>query len=138
MDAKEFRFGNLVYSIGIDYVDGNAVPDRSDIDVVTVDLEVLSNIINFNNTEDYALYEPIQINQEWLRKLGFDMKSDFTYHSQIDLDISHYLTFIEKENLIIIECDDCNYNIKLDHIKYVHQLQNIYYYLMGFEIEYSL
>ena len=85
-----------------------------------------------NNIESISY--PIPLTEEILSKCDFNMIDDFTEHSHIDLDLQHCITFLKDENLIIIECDDCCYNINLEHIKHLHQLQNLYFALTGQEL----
>ena len=68
---------------------------------------------------------PISLTEEWLLKLGFELIGSF-YR-------------LKKSKLIqIILHDDgldvCNYNLYLHQIKYVHQLQNLYFALTGAEL----
>jgi len=122
LKAQEFRIGNYVNSIGIDYIEGNPFPDRNDITIVKVDIEILQNIQNFNNTTEFGLYEPIPLTEEILLKCGFKKRNDCE---------GYWLNGILFYKEIMSE----NQKTK---IKYLHQLQNLYWCLVGEELEINL
>ena len=115
MEANELRIGNLVFD--------------NKINIVT---EISKECFAYEYLflEDY---NPIPLTEEWLLKFGFEkaplvdkyLKGYFTYDSK--LKYFTYFTDIEDggyENIII----------QKEKLKYVHQLQNIYFALIGEEL----
>lgn len=121
IQANELRIGNLV----------------------RVENEVLN--VNFLNENDIGLegdisrsglyhrsfVSSLEITEEWLLKFGFARRSD-NHYSISQKNIS----FIWSPELWLY-CIDNNsgYSIPLDHIRYVHQLQNLYFALTGEELK---
>lgn len=102
-----FRIGNLVYERG--------TTNPTNIVLLSV----------YQHQE----FTPIPLTEEWLVKFGFEInKHHFTKW------INETNTFIimfddRKKNYFICDCPiDCN-------IKFVHQLQNLYFALTGEELE---
>ncbi len=90
---------------------------------------ILSSISEFNFLQ---YFEGIPINSEWLLKMGF---SKVNRSNLFTLEINKRFSFeillsIER---IFIYVGSINY-IKLDNIKYVHQIQNIIYSLTQTEL----
>lgn len=80
----------------------------------------------------FASAEPIPITEEWLIKLG--------YKKNIDEDECPYL-YAVKGKTSLFERENGYYNFHIEdvldegiNIKYVHQLQNIYFALTGKEL----
>jgi hypothetical protein len=131
LSARELRIGNWVNTserAGVHYqicrqgiirtinnATANITPEKCISPIVTV---------NFKNID------PIPLTEEWLLKFGFEIKEvgygchanypDF--HLWLDIDCD-YWAFIIEENGKCIE------------LKYVHQLQNLYFALYGNELE---
>lgn len=70
----------------------------------------------------YSKVSPIPITKEWLLKLGFEQKGSF-----YRIENSRFVEILIHDDGI----DVCNHSVYLPHIKYVHQLQNLYYNLIG-------
>ena len=103
----------------------------------------LNNWVNHCNKEvqitihdlfDIAVFEddvftPIPLTEEWLLKFGFEEKSksknfylgNFRFHISKPVNYDGF-----------IFCD--GYDVITDRIKYVHQLQNLYFALTGEEL----
>jgi hypothetical protein len=111
MNASELRIGNWANIIGID------------CQVESIDPPYV------NKTEDF---KPIPLSEEWLLKSGFVKGSHF--------DGVIYKT----EQLTVIYTDSNFYKLDQEHyhtegipLKYLHQLQNLYFTLSGEEINLS-
>ena len=77
--------------------------------------------------------EPIKLTEEWLLKFGFRYYQNAYYAP----DEEEYFIINTKYGFNFIsfsEVDGSEWAIKFD-IKYVHQLQNLYYTLTGKELE---
>lgn len=104
--ANELRIGNLIYN-----TKGN---------VSEVNIEALAYILK----EPHHQCKPIPLTEEWLLKFRFE-KDGGIFHNEIVLyentkRFSYNANYFEHDNLI--------------DIKYVHQLQNLYFALTGEEL----
>jgi hypothetical protein len=123
MQANELRLGNLI--IGNLIYEGKLKTFRrlnDDLDVVFFSDGSIHEI-----GEYLTDCKPIPLTEEWLLKFGFVSNP---YKDRYEL--------IAKIN-IIIECDKTKglvnlYCEQFPHIKYVHQLQNLYFALTGEEL----
>ena len=121
MEAKDLRIGNLIQDcFGKVYVingvtkKDNCVTDFSDTVLVNNDVGV------FKLRTDGI--EPIRLTDEWLMNFGF--------------------TGGGKNAIKLIKINDFYYECLVNRslgvdIKYVHQLQNLYYALTGFDLSLS-
>lgn len=122
MKATELRIGNVI----MDYEEIITVDGIDDIDV-------------FNkNIGDIPLHtiNPVQITEEWLLKFGFEK----TYESQFRLKYDHPRNYIGYDFSKTEEksMEDFRFYGHYIKIKYVHQLQNLYFALTGEELHYTL
>lgn len=76
------------------------------------------------------IFEPIPLTEEWLLKFGFRNECGYNCAVCYTLDFNSGLTinFLNKELYCYLN------SIRLDNIKYVHQLQNLYFALTGNEL----
>jgi hypothetical protein len=117
MKASELRIGNYVYFHG-------------DVEEINIDHFNIFNIIK----DDVLL--PIPLTEEWLLKFDFHEYIDFGYK------IGHFdkvplcgFTYSINTNKVMIMHKGNNNSHWLDiEIKYVHQLQNLYFALTGEEL----
>lgn len=161
MDAKELRLGNYVrinnrefhptvsndimMVVGIKYNSSKYFPSsRNDVSMLNQDKY---DFIQYCQMEEFI--DPIPISEDVLLKLGFenwgsgkhykgiaeytrfvlhnviDGTSNFEVHKEIDTDD------------YIISCDDnerINFGI---NIRYVHQLQNFFFSICGYDLAYN-
>ena len=145
MNANELRIGNYVFS----------AEDNKTGEVLQIDS---SGIIfankNGNRWQDLKNIQPISLTEEILLKCGFekvknkdkeDLREYIGHTAQkaryaiFDTDI--FITKVDKRGLLWrgIECD---FMVLFYHksipIKYLHQLQNLYFALTGQELEINL
>jgi hypothetical protein len=130
MKATELRIGNYLF-----YSDN-------------VFCEVITNICKthvrcyvHNDLEDILLditeLKPIPLNNKWLIKLGFEKqyKNEKVYNTKKDRD-----GCLIHDVFLHYDTEDKDYDLCLNdyfvrsHIKYVHQLQNIYFALTNEEL----
>lgn len=110
IQAKELRVGNRVEVY-------NSVTDKTTIHEI--------DIFDFRDIEasSHLFYKPILLNEEWLLKFSFIALDDSYFYKitkdncEINFDLVDGLVRHDSHGLICI--------------KYVHQLQNIYYALTG-------
>jgi hypothetical protein len=114
--AEELRIGNFFYPD----VDGDAYAKITAKDI----LELYSDPI-----DDY--YKALPLTEEWLIKFGFEKNTD---NGCLFKNIINYWNFIlwEKSNYIDLIINKSSIRLS---IKYVHQLQNLYFSLTGEELE---
>ena len=116
MKTKELRLGNLVTT---DYMTGSAFEVTA---IHTGRIYFQSIAENFQSDTIPIYIKPIPLTEEWLLKFGFFKKAR-CYFLYKDLKITvcdgkfYFFTF--------------HFNVEL---KYVHQLQNLYFALTGEEL----
>jgi len=130
MKASDLRLVNLVNYRIVDEFD-----ERKEwLEVSTIDYDDLRilEIENINNQD----YQPIKLTEEWLLKLGFNKLEN------------HIPTYYKCFGDLILDDYEFSFNISVDWklnyfitvfgrkitIKYVHQLQNLYFALTDEEL----
>lgn len=112
MEANELRIGNL-----IQYNEGGKCKVIG-IHEFGVDVEFIEETTYI----EFDQFSPIPITEEWLLKFGFELKNwgiKVWYLKGFEIDHNFYLKGID-------------WGVRF---KYVHQLQNIYFALVGEELE---
>lgn len=110
MKAEELRIGNFIYSSG------------NVMQVHSIDKDgFYGQLLSPKLEPDYLKgLEPIPITEEWLLKFGFS--------AHYEVGLKHYsigeFIFVFQNGIIT----------KYKHVKYVHQLQNIYFALTNEEL----
>lgn len=124
MKAKNLRIGNLVSH------------PRAEYDIITridcTDKQRGESVCFENTNNGYWLYDdkcneivkPIPLTEKWLLKFGFE-KDDYLYYKD-----SFTYNIISKELYY-----KSKYPIKAKDIKYVHELQNLFFAITGTELE---
>jgi len=75
--------------------------------------------------------KPIELTEEWLLKMGFEKRADWQFVNS-KLVIEFWL-IVNKKIDVRFRINE-NESIPIREIKYVHQLQNLYYALTGEEL----
>lgn len=116
---RELRKGNLIKGIGLNIY-------------WTVEGVHNGKIYASDNWRLLSSFEPIPLTEEWLVKFGFVGDStdegERVGFSLFRNTFPKVITFT-KYNFVTL-----NYHTKLEHIKHVHQLQNLIYSLTGEEL----
>jgi len=126
MKITELRIGNLVYW---------DIPEK-----IGVPHKVLLIKTNSINTTPISLgdtindYLPITLTEEWLLRFGFRKKSDHIYLSPNNDSLRLWGFAWNIEQFMIV---GGWIEINTPSIKYVHQLQNLYFALTGIELQLS-
>ena len=116
MKANELRIGNLIYSKGLlEY------------------RKVHYGMLSLNNDRFNELYEPIPLTPEILEKAGFVKGLSSAIHRRQDYQMERFgiICICNSENQFFV-------NGRLVVLKYVHQLQNLYFALTGEELNIEL
>jgi hypothetical protein len=131
MEAKELRIGNWVKESGISSRKNTTDPYQCEL----------------SDMNYYPFLEAIPLTEEWLLKFGF--YSGFTGISEFSMDVNkskHDLNAIDTfriynscdlwhpEILSITDISEPNDFLALNAVRYVHQLQNLYFALTGEEL----
>lgn len=121
--ATELRIGNKIKFMG---------------STLTVSPKTISNVC-YTLGEPSQLYEPIPITKEWLIEFGFvayNRMFGVGYKIIMEIEPSHILGESSRELTVSPYAEkyflDGNYLMRL---KFVHQLQNLYFILTGEELE---
>ena len=119
MKANDLRIGNLVL----------ALTGETEYTEVVVKTIFGYGINSYYGDAEYVYDEikPIPLTEEWLLKFGFILNSNRYYLGDIVYEFINYT--------ISLTADDpyCSHEVK-NKIKYVHQLQNLYYALTNQEL----
>ena len=119
MEARELRIGNLVKS----NIEGCR---RIHFGIVQIDQ---TSMYYLCDTDDFERLEPIPLTEEWLFKFGFKFDGHCSWWKNELIE----LTIDTGEDEYSVFNDNGDY-ITLKGIKYVHQLQNLYFAIKGEEL----
>lgn len=122
IDIKSLRLGNIVqfydwYKDGM-YKQFRIISIDQDSEYLSLSDGTIRTCISFNELE------PVPLTKELLLKYGFKKDASGSFHVK---NIEIY--FSNNESFGVID------NIPIKGLKYLHQLQNIYYYLENKELE---
>jgi hypothetical protein len=140
MEAKELRIGNYVQTIPFDYLIyeiasiEHSVRFRMEGDyylwVNSISKqEKTGTPINQKGNWSIETFAPIQLTGEWLLKFGFKKLAENKEYKQISYSINNgkfILTTLNNSFYVIYSNSE---------YKYVHQLQNLYFTLIGEELK---
>ena len=119
MNAKELRIGNWVRHL------------KEEETVTWLSKDSINNIQGW--------YEPIKLTVDWLERLGFYEERTKDRITIEAWSLGHpgqrfNIDFKDGKILLISRYQGGSDNLTMDHIKYVHQLQNLYFTLTGEEL----
>lgn len=118
MQLNEIRLGNKISLEGKNY---------------TIDAKMMYAIFSGNPDYDISKFEPILLSSEWLLKFGFkeNKVEDITYEKEI----SHCKGFVVSFSTQSYDWFLCDTDVDTN-VKYIHQLQNLYFAMTGLEIDF--
>lgn len=118
MKAKELRFGNWV-----EYEKGFHT-------ITTINFNYCDSHYKGNEYRHrYTKIEPIPLTEDWLIKFGFTKVNKYSYWLDDFLCETIYINLNTRKTTI-----GSNEEYDINHIKHVHQLQNLYFALTGEEL----
>ena len=129
METKKLMIGNLLECDGVEIEIGKI---NENFISWNISKDKKTKIFNpFISITDKIL-KPIKITEKWLLNLGFTIENK--PNGDIEYSYKEYrYTIIKKENYDgYLFCDD---DIVLRDLDYIHELQNLYYALIGIEIK---
>jgi len=131
--ANDIRIGNWVNEKRV----VNLIREMEEINIpVTVDISILSEIIRGNTLNKFS---PIPLTEEILVKAGFECRKlyDAVYSFQLECKNSEFRIFT-----VDLREGGIDYHMEYDGnvvvLKYIHQLQNLYYSLTNQELNIQL
>ena len=133
MKSTDLRKGNITYNSDLDiFKKGYVVMEARWI----YELAVFESA---QTCEKYATrFTPIKISEEWLVKLGFTKENEGEYfidawskgHPSARFEIEYRNGGI----LLKSRYQESNDDLRMNHVEFIHQLQNLYHSLTGEEL----
>ena len=131
MKASELRIGNLIFDYAGRQITIKKIDFPSEILIYFIGCEENHSEYNLNDIK------PIRLTEEWLMKFGFKKKKypnprvwsymyDFGF-----LSLRYHYFGLKNNRNYLISATECRWD---NDIKYVHQLQNLYFALTGEEL----
>lgn len=123
MKANELRIGNCVLCNGLRTI---------------VNLKLLESI--YTNNIIFTI-EPIPLTEEWLLKCGFEWREGIEQESSLVIDLLGRIKIVYYSgnvNFTSLYQDNQCIDFVTGKIKYIHQLQNLYFALIGEELNIEL
>jgi len=123
-----------------DFRIGNYVANGEQILIITGlvgDFIETEPVVKTGNEKTLYL-QPIPITPEWLQKCGFidPAKNGFAY--RININTMDEICYYVSSNELRYQTIRSGFTRWLDHIRYIHQLQNWFYYHIGHELKIDL
>lgn len=122
MVAKDFRIGNWV------------IVWKSTLEIDEINLDGINCCEGFSDGVNYKHIKPIILTKKWYEKLGFinSENENGDYNFQLK-----NVALVKSKNGCIVwfSRDSDDYFQSIMSVKYVHQLQNLYFALTGEELE---
>ncbi len=117
--ANELRIGNIL----------NYNTSKEEVLPIVVDWEIIQSYSQ-NEIEFTSYFKPLELTPKWLKKFGFIQNNNAW--SKNGLSLFDY-NFSQGELNLILNASSC----PAPDVKYVHQLQNLYFALTGKELEFN-
>lgn len=147
LQATDLRIGNLVHPVINGYVLEH-IPHKVECATLMLIAGQISNKNEQNGTT--TSFAPIPLSEDWLKRLGLELSETGNYFKMIKCPINEDSTFVvfPPKNLYNDKREnDLGYGVRLQSyildsvtlgiIRYVHQLQNIYYAVAQTELQLS-
>jgi hypothetical protein len=125
INFKELRLDNYIC------INNNLHPCR--VKEITMSSVVVESIKENYSEPTINSMNPIPLTEEWLIKFGFEKKIDC--YKNINYNFNGYFASFDCDNPMWFGEDGCCEQVTIkDNIKYVHQLQNLYFAVTGEEL----
>lgn len=120
IQATQLRVGNLFRFISTDSIEQVADIRTAGIKTPTINNVLITDI------------EPIPLNEDWLVKLGFTKERNSI--DSADLFIKKDIVFVLTGEHYTVSWNSVTINLIPAKVKFVHELQNLFYCLTGTEL----
>jgi hypothetical protein len=144
LQQRELRIGNYIKAIYYQYEDLEENEESSEeVTVLALDpyYTMSDNTVIWvegGKEERYHKFEPIPLTEEWLVKFGMELYDGFSSTRVLRLDKNPFdvsnLTYNPVEGLLRFSNGHSKGSSLIPYVKYVHQLQNLYFALTGKEL----
>lgn len=121
MDARELRIGNILFN-------GNVCEITED------DVSVFDGYQKWKQSRMREGFEPIPITEQWLINFGFEITYSSKFRLKFDHNSKHEFGF-DFSHTPNKSMEGFRFYGKYIKIKYVHQLQNLYFSLTNEELK---
>jgi hypothetical protein len=134
LTANELRIGNYLLIDGIAQKVEAFMPNGNEVkfnkgDYFKISFEHYKHKVTYETESDEDV-EPILLNEEWLLKFGFEYHHDTPHPNKVYR--KHWLEgFFDLEKIVSFHFGGNFIDV---NIKYVHQLQNLYFALTNEEL----
>lgn len=139
MKAHELRIGNLVEINNPEYRSNDTGKIARVVQISELKGDVYLEIIDqyegyFGQFLKYI--SPIPLSEQWLLRAGFPIELEYEC-AAIEFKNGVYLVALKESQYTEIKVEHQNIPFNLTIVKYVHQLQNLYFALTGKELEFN-
>jgi len=119
MKGSELRIGNFV------------INDDWGSEECTIDIHDLLAMSQYeSNTQESPHLHPVPLTEEWLIKFGFGKSDEHERGHNLNPIFGFYFDWHFKRFYLEVQSE----RVRVDHLLYVHQLQNLYFALTGIEL----
>jgi hypothetical protein len=122
VQAEDLRIGNLIQDIN--YKSLWRIECFLGSEMATVDAGIANFSTDDNHDIELSEHEAIPLTSKWLEKLGF-VDGKLNEIKLISVNEFYFICFVNRSKSLSVD------------VKYVHQLQNLYYALTGVELSVS-
>lgn len=131
--SKSLRIGNIAFYRVEDELDERK--EWNEINII--DAEDILSLEDYESKKQNHPYSPIPLTEEWLENFGFENEKIggmiFTDYKRVD---SSFKVLFVGGNIGIWQIAFEKHNLQV-YIKYVHQLQNLFFILTDQELKYQ-
>lgn len=126
INVNELRIGNKLFHIYDDW------PEETVVEGIEYDKVHIQTSTGGGTTVNISEVEPIPLTPEWLEKFGFT--KDMGGGGGLLEFENGFICFYDMEAPLVAYTNERIKGAPMPHLKYVHQLQNLYFSLTGEEL----
>lgn len=138
MKAEELRIGNLIL-INVDEADRVLKLSAIEKDCIQADLFHITEFLTTSVSCGIENLFPVPLTEEWLKKFEFEKKGESFYDKEMNFRLDFFaedsFAFLMCYTKMIAEGDSIEEFVFINDVKYAHQLQNLYFALVGEELK---
>lgn len=119
---------------------GNLLKSKSKNIILPIERLSISSItlsdgkhLEISYADNHFIYdvEPVFLTEEWLLKFGFEVDSSNFRTIKMVGNSEHWLSYDDQTGMYLEYEENEKESLDLSHIRYIHQLQNLYFNLTG-------